>query len=157
PNRSDGVLITEGAAGNSVGAGNVIAYNRKGVVITGSGTTGNRVSGNAIFANAGPGIDLSDDGVTRNDAAGHSGPNNFQDFPILTRATASGGSRTIFGHLAGTPGTTCRIEFFANAAYDPSGYGQGQVYLGFVDVTADAAGRASISFTYTPDPARPFL
>jgi hypothetical protein len=162
PNQGDGVLITEGATGNAVGGtaagdGNVIAYNRKGVVITGSGTTGNRISGNAIFANAGPGIDLGDDGITRNDDAGHNGPNNFQNFPILTRVTASGGSRTVFGRLAGTPNTTYRIEFFASAAYDPSSYGQGQVYLGSADVTAGADGRASFRFSYTADPAHPFL
>src|SRR5262249_35537381 len=75
PNQGDGVLISIGAANNTIGgtapgAGNTIAYDRKGVVITGSDTTGNRILGNAIFANAGPGIDLGDDGVTLNVSTG---------------------------------------------------------------------------------------
>ncbi|HYT92087.1 MAG TPA: hypothetical protein VEL76_25455 [Gemmataceae bacterium] len=107
-NLGNGVLLTNGATSNTIGgtatgAGNVIAFNRKGVVVSGSGTTGNAILGNAIFANAGLGIDLGDDGVTLNDAAGHSGPNNYQNFPVLTQVTASGSDRTVFGHIRGTP------------------------------------------------------
>ncbi len=161
-NIADGVFIG-GAATNNViggtepGAGNVIAYNRKGVVLTGTATTGNRILGNAIFANAAMGIDLGDDGVTLNDASGHSGPNNFQNFPVLTQVTASGNGRTVFGHLRSTQNTTFALDFFANAAFDPSGYGQGEVYLGSVTVTTDASGFAAFSFAYVADPAQPFL
>ena len=42
-----------------------------------------------------------------------------------------------------------RIEFFASAVPDSSGYGEGQTYLGFVDVTTDASGDASFSPTLT--------
>ncbi len=162
PNAGDGVLLVLGAANNTIGgtaagAGNAIAFNRTGVLLLDSTTTGNSILGNAVFANSGPGIDLGGDGVTPNDALGHTGPNNFQNFPVLTQVTAAGGSRTVFGRLDSTPGTTFRVEFFANAAYDPSGYGQGQVFLGSVDVATDAAGQATFSFTYTADPARPFL
>jgi parallel beta-helix repeat protein len=161
-NGASGVLLSGAATLNTIGgtaggAGNVIAFNRKGVVIVGSGAAANRVLGNSIFANAGPGIDLGDDGVTLNDAAGHSGPNNFPNFPVLTQVTDSGNGRTVFGHLSSTPNTTFRVEFFANDAYDPSGYGEGQVYLGFVDVTTDASGHASFSFAYTSDAAHPYL
>jgi hypothetical protein len=161
-NTGSGLVIELGATNNTVGgatagAGNTVAYNRKGVVVAGNGTTGNAILGNSVFANLGPGIDLGDDGVTLNDAAGHNGPNNFQNFPVLTQVTALGASRTVFGHLNSAPGTTFRIEFFANDTYNPSGYGEGQVYVGFVDATTDAAGLASFTFTYTDDPAHPFL
>jgi hypothetical protein len=33
-----------------------------------------------------------------------------------------------------------RVEFFANAAPDPSGFGEGQTFLGFANVTTDASG-----------------
>src|SRR5262249_27042022 len=36
-----------------------------------------------------------------------------------------------------------RIEFFANTTADPSGYGQGRTYLGFINVTTDGPGNAS--------------
>ena len=42
---------------------------------------------------------------------------------------------------------TFRLEFFANPAPDPSGYGQGQTYLGFVNVTTDGSGNASFTAT----------
>ena len=42
---------------------------------------------------------------------------------------------------------TYRIEFFANAAADPGGFGEGQRYLGFTNVTTDAAGNAIIGVT----------
>src|SRR5262249_3349289 len=78
-------------------------------------------------------------------------------FPVLTQVTSSGNSRTVFGKLNSTPNTTFRIEFFANTTYDSSGYGPGQVYLGFVDTTTDASGDPPFSFTYTVDPAHPVL
>jgi hypothetical protein len=160
-----GINILNGASNNTIGgttpgAGNLISGNQGlgGVLIPSVGTTGNSVLGNSIFANARLGIDLGDDGVTANDAGDtDTGPNDFQNFPVLTQVTASGGNRTVFGHLKSTPSATFRIEFFANAEYDPSGYGEGQLYLGSVDVTTDASGLASFSFTYASDPARPFL
>ena len=42
---------------------------------------------------------------------------------------------------------TFRIEFFANSSADPSGYGEGQRYLGFANVATDGAGNATISTT----------
>jgi hypothetical protein len=161
-NVGDGVSIQGGAFGNTIGgtaagAGNLIAFNANGVVVIGIGSVGNSILGNSIFANDGLGIDLGRDGVTLNDSVGHSGPNDFQDFPILTLVTASGSSRTVFGYLRGRPNTHYRIEFFGNSAFDPSGFGEGQVFLGFVEVTTDASGLATFSFTYTADPAAPAL
>jgi hypothetical protein len=37
------------------------------------------------------------------------------------------------------------VEFFASPAADPSGHGQGQVYLGYTTVTTDAFGNASFA------------
>jgi parallel beta-helix repeat protein len=103
-----------------------------------------------------PGI--NPDGVTLNDSAGHAGPNHFQDFPVLASATFVGASAspyvgrvTITGTLPGTaPNTQYRIEFFCNndsggvesaPTPDPTGYGQGQSYIGAAVVETDATGR----------------
>src|SRR5207244_1754900 len=92
-NSGNGVMVDSGAVNNTIGvlAGNIIAFNAKGVVVTGNTSTGNAIEGNAIFSNTGLGIDLGDDGVTANDSSGHAGPNNFQNFPVLTSAISSGG------------------------------------------------------------------
>jgi hypothetical protein len=158
-NGGDGVLIAAGAGPNTVGgtgpaSGNVIANNSKGVVLTGSGglgtppSAGNRLLSNRIFANAGPGIDLGDDGATANDPGdGDTGPNNLQNSPVLTSAAGT----TVTGTLNSAPGTSFRIEFFASPAGGPAG--QGQTFLGFTDVTTDAAGNAGFSATVAAVPA----
>jgi titin len=130
--------------GTAAGAGNVIAFNGDdGVLIGGpAGSTtnmagvGNSVLGNSIFGNGKIGIDLGpDDGVTANGFNGNSGPNDYQDFPVLTSAVAAGGAVFVTGilpiHFIGT----YRVEFFVGPSADPSGHGQGQTFLGFLTVT----------------------
>jgi hypothetical protein len=48
------------------------------------------------------------------------------------------------------PNTTFRFEFFENGACDPSGYGEGEVYLGWATWTTDAAGNASFTVFFDP-------
>ena len=158
-----GVYLKDGArqntiGGSAAGAGNRIAYNAlEGVLLWREITFGNAIRGNAIWGNGLLGINLyqngnserGDDprGVTLNDARdGDTGPNNWQNYPVLTAATLSGGTVTITGTLNSTPGRSFALDFFANTAADPSGHGQGEVYLGSTDVTTDGNGDASFSF-----------
>ena len=46
--------------------------------------TGNEIRLNSIFSNTGLGIDLGGDGVTLNNSAPHTGPNDYQNFPVIT-------------------------------------------------------------------------
>jgi parallel beta-helix repeat protein len=137
-NAGDGVLFLAGASGGTVGgtavgAGNVIAFNAKGVVVVGSGTTGDSILGNSIHDNLGPGIDLGDDGVTPNNTS-LPGPDDFQNFPVLTGV----GGGFVTGLLPGTSATASyRIEFFASPAAGP--FRQGETFLGFVVVTGNGA------------------
>ena len=101
--------------------------------------------GNSIFSNMGLGIDLGDDGVTLNNSLGHSGPNNYQNFPVLTSVTTGPSGTTIVGSLSSSANTTYTIQFFANAVADPSGYGEGKTYLGQTSVTTNGSGNASFS------------
>ncbi len=161
-NSGRGVFLTvaSGVGGNTIGgtaagAGNVIAFNGlTGVIVSGETgvplDTGNAILSNAIFANGRLGIDLArsigdprldGDGPTANDPGdADDGPNNLQNFPVLTTVTSAGGSTTITGTLDSAPGTY-RVEFFANDAADPSSFGEGQVFLGSADVTIDASTR----------------
>ena len=96
--------------------------------------------------------------MTPNDPlAADPGPNLLQNFPTLNLITGSGTSRTATGMLNSTPGHTFRVEFFLNAVAVSGGFGQGEVFLGSVTVTADAAGNAPFTFPYTADPARLFM
>ena len=102
--------------------------------------TGNDIRANAIASNGGLGIDLENNGVTANDLGdADGGGNGRQNFPVL--AEASGG---VTGTLNSTPGTTFRIELFANTACDASGNGEGATFLGATAVATDGAGNATI-------------
>src|SRR5207245_4864673 len=74
------------------------------------------------------------------------GANNRQNSPIITSAKTDSTTTTIQGTLNSTASTQFRIEFFANAACDPSSNGEGQTFLDFTNATTDASCNASFSF-----------
>src|SRR5262249_50684569 len=109
----------------------------------------NGILGNAVYSNGALGIDLGSNGVTFNDFQDpDSGANLFQNFPIVNFVTFSAGVLTVPGTLNSTPNTTFRLEFFGNSACDPSGSGEGQSYLGSLNVTTTAAGDASFTAVF---------
>jgi hypothetical protein len=135
--------------GNQIGLGadgSTTLGNGSGIVVTGTGAVA--ILGNAIHASNGLGIDLGGDGVTANDAGdADAGANALQNFPVLSAATVQGGSVVVGGTLHGAAGSHFRVEFFASAAADGSGHGEGTRYLGFVNVSTSAAGNAAIAAT----------
>jgi hypothetical protein len=151
-NHASGVIIQAGASHNIIGdtaagAGNIIAFNAAAGVVVGSSaadtaTVENSIRGNSIHDNGGLGIDLGNDGVTLNDSQGHVGPNNFQNFPVLT-AAKPGATTEVVGSLSSTPSTTFALDFYGNTTADPSGYGEGRFYLGSGTVTTDVNGFGS--------------
>ena|GEM_PF-5035781 len=156
-NATDGVNLS--SAGNNRIAANRIAFNRRtGVAVNGS--TGHAIRGNAIYANGRLGINLlgfslngfrEDENFTSpspNDPGdADEGANRMQNFPVITDATATGGATTITGTLNSQPNTQFAVEFFANTAADPSGYGEGETFIGTLNVQTDAAGDAAFAVT----------
>src|SRR5439155_20111249 len=63
--------------------------------------------------------------------------------------SSSGGMTTITGRLNSVASTTYRIEFFANDSVDSSGYGEGQTFMGFKDVTTDGSGNVSFNASFS--------
>ena len=70
---------------------------------------------------------------------------------MLTSVTPSTSGTVISGTLDAAASTSYTIEFFSNPAADPSGFGQGQTYLGSTVATKDASGHLSFSFTSPVD------
>lgn len=154
-NDGDGVHISNSSGnvigGSAAGMGNVIACN--GATGPGRGVNilsgiNNAVEGNAIYANKTLGIDLGNDGVTKNDATGHTGPNNFQDFPVLASVTGDGAHATVTGTMTGVAGSIYTLDFYDNATAAHGGYGEGQVYVGSIQVTIGSDGTASFTATF---------
>jgi hypothetical protein len=116
-------------------------------------SVGNSILNNAIFSNVGLGIDLRNNGVTLNDLQDPDlGPNRLQNFPTLLSATRNGSTVTINFALNSLPSITFRLQFFNNLVADPSGFGEGQQFLGETSVTTDGAGNAVGSATFFLDP-----
>src|SRR5439155_9792482 len=84
------------------------------------------------------------------------GPNDLQNFPVLTSVTQDATTTTFQGTLNSTPLMNFRIEFFASAAADPSGFGEGQNFVGFTTVTTDATGNATFNFNELSQPGNVF-
>jgi hypothetical protein len=97
-NGDDDVFIDGGD--NQIGTtstGNTIAYNGDtGVTVADSSfNLRNSIRGNNIYLNGSLGIDLGGDGVTMNDPRdSDEGPNELQNFPVLTAVTLSGDTAT---------------------------------------------------------------
>jgi hypothetical protein len=125
--------------GTGAGEANTIAFNGDaGVLVMGRG----KISANNIYSNNGLGIDLganfgTGDGVTLNDPNdADGGPNEKQNFPVLTNAVMDSNlNTTIDATLNSSANFPYTVEFFVSPGCDPSGYGEGQTYLGSTTVT----------------------
>lgn len=133
--------------GTTAGAGNIIANNGNyGITVVCCEGRPSTISGNSIYANGNLGIDLNLDGVTLNDQGDTDvGANGLQNYPVLASASSSGGSTTIQGTLNSNPSTNFTVEFFSNSVCDASGNGEGQSFLGSINVTTDTTGDAPIN------------
>jgi CSLREA domain-containing protein len=167
-NGGAGISIVAGSdnlvGGPGLGAGNTIAFNHdRGIQLDVGNTdtnfaTGNTFRANRIFLNTGLtadpalglGIDLPPAGITANDSGdADTGSNGLQNFPLIHSST-SGTNTTIAGTLQSAANTTYVVEFFRNAACDPSGNGEGEEPIGTKTVTTDGVGYVLFSETVAP-------
>ncbi|MEJ2342607.1 MAG: hypothetical protein P8Y10_10400, partial [Gemmatimonadales bacterium] len=162
-NGLSGIVLFDDAADNTLGgtasgAGNVIAHNEAvGVLLFPLAGANNRMLGNAIYDNELLGIDLGNDGVTANDPEDpDTGPNNLQNYPVLTVA-ASGDGAVITAELSSLPNAVYTLEFFSNDACDESGNGEGEDPLRTETVSTDASGIGSVVATVSGVPAGAYI
>jgi hypothetical protein len=137
-NSYEGVYIA-GVSDNIVGgvtkgAANTIAFN---------GGDGVYILRNSIFSNAGLGIVFHS--RTANDPGDADiGPNERQNYPVLSSARTSANQTTIRGRLNSNPNETYTLQFFSN----PPGTNEGKKFIGQMSVTTGADNR--VSFTFRP-------
>jgi hypothetical protein len=145
--------------------GNIIAFNTgAGVEIqtakNGSGPLQgyrNTIRGNSIFGNGKLGIDLlggtaTPAGENINGLGVASDANeglNHPDVQLAAVVTDAHGNKTtnVIVHYNDQPNTTYAFDFYASDVADPSGFGEGQIPLGYLERKTDANG--SVSFTAT--------
>ena len=152
-NGSRGVHILDTATVRNViggpGAGNVIAGNGGSGIKVENGASRNALLANNIFANADIGIRLGNNYVTSNDPGDvDSGSNGFQNYPVLNSAMLSQGALSTHGTLDSSSNGTFRIEFFASDVCDFSGYGEGQIFLGAIQIVTDGSGHANFDMAF---------
>jgi Right handed beta helix region len=163
-NKGDGILLNIGT--NNIVQHNIIAFNTVrgedgyGVDIMGHAAFGNKVTQNSIFSNGRLGINLGEGtgkALPNDNKDGDTGPNHFQNYPVLSSAKKSGPKVTIKGTLNSNPKSSFTIELFASPAADPTGFGEGKFYLGMVKVTTDASGNVSFTATLTAPATGSFI
>ena len=148
------VQLQNGASGNVIGgiaagAGNTIAFSGTGpgVVLYDPGTTKNAIRGNSIFSSGALGIDLNNDGVTPNHTGFLAGPNDLQNFPVITNAFGYARGTIILGQFNSLANGLYFIDVYRNVVTNRSGYGEGKFYVGSVSVTTDGSGNAAFALT----------
>jgi hypothetical protein len=149
-NGQQGVLLQSGATTNVVGlglngagAGNIIADNAyEGIIMYSSNTLGNSIRGDSIYSN---GVSYAALGIHLVGPA--PGPNHLQNYPVITNAGVVLNATTLSGTLSSTASRGFFIDVYRNPAVDPSGYGQGQVYVGGTSLTTTGGGSGSFTLT----------
>ena len=162
PNAAGGIFLScttsdNEIGGTAAGAGNVVAFNGSpsfgigiGVFLDGTAGTGNAIRHNLIFSNKGLGIGLKVNYALPNDPGdGDTGPNDLQNFPIISSAVPGSGSTHITGVIHSTPSTTYELDFYSNPACIPfpHDYLEGTTFLGSGVTTTNASGTGVIDVT----------
>ncbi|MBS1795695.1 MAG: carboxypeptidase regulatory-like domain-containing protein, partial [Acidobacteria bacterium] len=165
-NNGYGIVVT--GSGTQIGGttdqeANQIAYNGQessrtwaGVLIDGG--VGNTIRHNSIHDNNGLGIDLTPwspfvepDGVTPNDDCGQDadiGGNLLQNYPELFAPTVNGDGATVVDGVLKTAGLqNYTIDFYSNGQADPTEHGEGETFLGSIQVATNGNGFGSFTFT----------
>ncbi len=133
-------IIGNSIHSNNFVESNLVQNNGLGIDILSSVDTSAVPDGNPEeFASTGP---------TPNDPAdSDTGPNDYINYPVINTATQTGHQLSIDFSLdaAGSTNNNYRVEFFASDQADPSGYGEGQTFLGSTTVPNGTNQTASLN------------
>jgi hypothetical protein len=147
-----GAGINSGGDRTTVGGlgtlGNIIANNFGGVLLNNG--VQSTVRGNSIFGNTfGLGIDLQPFFFSPNDSLdADEGSNRLQNFPTISSVSQLGNQARLQGYLSSTPNHNFTLDFYSNTACNADGHGEGETWLGSVDVITNGAGVTSFDVPY---------
>jgi hypothetical protein len=163
-NAGDGIHVESGAKGVTTGFGYPslsgagiasIAHNG-GAGLYAQDDVNVDVTYGSFGSNAGLGIDLAPRGVNPNDLLdADDGPNELLNAPVLQSAVYDASTfppMTVTGTIDTTAGVQNEIDFYVSESCDPSGYGEGEGFLGFMNATTDASGHAQFSQSFYVQP-----
>ena len=136
-----GIIVTGNAVRTQILANEIDGNAGNGVAVIGSGTVNNPIVDNLFDGNGGLGIDLGSNGVTANDVGdADTGPNNQQNFPVLSNVVIGSNSTSLAVSLSSKANLGYTITLYRSDHCDPSGFGEGQVKLGSVTITTQPNG-----------------
>ncbi len=128
--------------GTNAGDGNLIENNTGDGVYVDDATSDYAILENSIFTNGNLGIELEGYNPSGTPVAG-----NATNIPVIVSAVAGASTTNVEVQLDDAPNQTYRVEFFSNPAVDHSGFGEGQVYLGYANILTDGSGNADQTIT----------
>ena len=158
PNQGNGVIIVNAGStigGTDAGAGNVIAFNTQSGVMLAPGST---ILDNSIFSNGLKGIDIQDaQGVIPTPHVPapvisyvvESPGSNPDSVQVQVGGVVDFGSTGLFG--VSNANLTCTVQVFATLNGVPAG--QGQIFVGTVQVTTNTNGFATFVLNNASVPA----
>jgi hypothetical protein len=131
-----GILVANNASEPFIGGiggvegfpDNVIAYNEGAGILVESGSSKTTIQGNSIHDNLNRGIQIE------------SSP---PPVPVIESSAILVEETRIGGSIVGEPNSPYDIDFYVNEECDPSGFGEGQEYLGSEFVETDGSGHGS--------------
>jgi CSLREA domain-containing protein len=144
---------------NTLTRNNTINNNgNDGILLSGSTVSkNNTIIENSIYNNTGMGINLrtiasnkvsfNDKDDTDSTIAGD-GPNDLQNFPVLTKATYEGTTLSIYGGFQSEEGKYYRLDFYSNEFNDDTGFGEGENHIH--TITGVEANNPVYDFSVTP-------
>ena len=151
-----------GVGGPDAGQGNTIAHwGGNGIRVHRDNSfvaqpQANHWQGNRIHSNGALGVELLDTAFILGQGTDPTQPPPVwaERVPLIGGATGDAGSTQVaYTLLNATPSANYRVEAFANTACDPSGYGEGQAYLGAVQVQTFPSGAVAGTMALPAMPA----
>ncbi len=168
PNGTNGITLDPNDSGGgdpaptaiTIGllAPNRIAHNgHNGIVVLQDDDEGGEVSQvqwrtNRLYSNGQIGIDLGNNGITVNDLNdADTGPNGYQNWPVLLSAENSGRIRGNIQMQLG-PVQSYALDVYQSSSCDPSGNGEGAAYLDTIFISG-GGGHANFDEFIDPMPS----
>lgn len=103
-----------------------------------------QITQNSFAYNRDIGIDLGRDGISYNDLGDYDlGPNQLLNFPELRWTRWSDGHIRVIGRVETHPLLKVSVELFLNQGCGDFYYGEGETYLGTIQVQTDVEGKAT--------------